>query len=137
MAVARWRPSDPGWATCNRISSSECRAVDGSHRTERVAAGLITARHDTFGGWSTDRYLEASNHGCAGQLMLGLQYAGGRYLKQDFELAYAWVALAAEPPNPPPYAAQIRAALASHLVPSELAKCQELVRSWKVGHDLE
>jgi TPR repeat protein len=71
------------------------------------------------------------------QLMLGVQYASGRYVKQNFELAYAWAALAAEPPDAAPYATQIRDALASHLKRAELAKSQELVQSWKVGHDIE
>ncbi|EQD43083.1 Sel1 domain protein repeat-containing protein, partial [mine drainage metagenome] len=84
--------------------------------------------------WFRRSAIEGSH---SGQLILGLRYAAGKGVKQSYRVAFAWVALSAEPPGPARFAPQVAKVLASHLTRAQIEMDVRIIRSWRVGQDIK
>ncbi len=78
---------------------------------------------------------KAANHGLpSAQLALGIGYMRGNLVSADHVLAFKWLDLAAKKSSGPKYiqhfAIRYRDQLKTTMTPEELAKAQEMVRTW-------
>ena len=60
--------------------------------------------------------------------MLGMMYAKGQAIPQDYVLAYMWLQLASEGRQG---AAQFRDAVGQRMTATQVAEAQKLAREWK------
>ena len=65
----------------------------------------------------------------AAQYNLGLMYASGRGVPQDYASAHMWLNLAAV--NGDKDAVKARDMVAAHMTPAQIAKAQKLAREWR------
>lgn len=68
------------------------------------------------------------------QLLLGIMYAEGQGVLQDYVLAHMWFNLAAARSAPNPHrgeAARSRDLVAEKMMPAQIAEAQRLAREWK------
>ena len=66
------------------------------------------------------------------QLQLGLKFARGEGVKQDYVQAHLWANLAATSGNPD--APGLRAAFAKAMTPEQIDRAQQLAREWTQKH---
>jgi len=85
---------------------------------------------------AADLYIQAAIRGNPfGQAMLGLMYDKGHGVPQDFVLAYKWLDLAAAraPKAERDYFLRLRNAVASKMLPAQIADGQRLALLWAPG----
>jgi S1-C subfamily serine protease len=78
--------------------------------------------------------LAANQAEAEAQLLLGLAYATGQGVPQDFVLAYMWINLGIAELSPERDRAswvEARAILVRRMAPAQLARAQEMARSWR------